>query len=145
MIDLRPRLRDPAVRSLLALALGSGPDQLERACQNDIEEPRWILLGLEARGALVGCIGVEPRGSRHAVIRHIAVLPAHQRHGVGRAMIAFVQRQYAFMSLEAETDADAVSFYERCGFAITSLGERFPGIERFRCIWARPTNQEMAG
>jgi len=60
-------------------------------------------------------------------------------------MIAFVQRQYAFMSLEAETDADAVSFYERCGFAITSLGERFPGIERFRCIWARPTNQEMAG
>jgi hypothetical protein len=35
----------------------------------------------------------------------------------------------------AETDADAVGFYRRCGLAVTSLGERFAGIERFRCEW----------
>ena len=35
--------------------------------------------------------------------------------------------------LTAETDADAVGFYQRCGFEVESLGELYPGAERFRC------------
>lgn len=41
----------------------------------------------------------------------------------------------ALHHLDAETDADAVDFYRRCGFAVESLGERYPGVERFRCTW----------
>jgi len=35
--------------------------------------------------------------------------------------------------LEAETDAEAVKFYKKMGFQIQSLGEKYPGIERFHC------------
>ena len=38
--------------------------------------------------------------------------------------------------VEAETDADAVGFYARVGFTITSLGHVYPGVERFRCVRA---------
>lgn len=33
----------------------------------------------------------------------------------------------------AETDKDAVNFYKKKGFKITSLGEKYPGVERFKC------------
>lgn len=36
-------------------------------------------------------------------------------------------------SLVAETDADAVEFYRRCGFAVERIGEQYVGVDRFRC------------
>ncbi len=39
-----------------------------------------------------------------------------------------------FDCLEAETDEDAVGFYIKCGFIVTSLGEVHPNTERFRCV-----------
>ena len=41
--------------------------------------------------------------------------------------------QLGLRALEAETDADAVDFCRAIGFAVESLGERHPEIERFRC------------
>lgn len=39
-----------------------------------------------------------------------------------------------FHLIEAETDADAVEFYRRCGFTTEGLVDRrFPGTPRFRC------------
>lgn len=35
--------------------------------------------------------------------------------------------------IRAETDKDAVGFYKKNGFTITSLGEKYPGVERFDC------------
>lgn len=35
--------------------------------------------------------------------------------------------------MEAETDKNAVNFYRKIGFNITSLGEKYPGVERFKC------------
>lgn len=35
--------------------------------------------------------------------------------------------------LVAETDADAVGFYRHSGFEVMSLGEKYPGTERFSC------------
>ena len=36
--------------------------------------------------------------------------------------------------LIAETDQEAVGFYRKCGFKVESLGELYPGVERFRCV-----------
>lgn len=35
--------------------------------------------------------------------------------------------------LIAETDRDAVEFYRKYGFEIHSLGEKYPGVDRFHC------------
>jgi ribosomal protein S18 acetylase RimI-like enzyme len=37
-------------------------------------------------------------------------------------------------TLEAETDSEALAFYRRIGFRVESLGEKYPGVERFRCV-----------
>lgn len=46
-------------------------------------------------------------------------------------MIHFIASKYP--SIVAETDDEAVDFYRRYGFFITSLGEKYPGVERFLC------------
>ncbi|EOR21192.1 N-acetyltransferase GCN5 [Niallia nealsonii AAU1] len=48
-------------------------------------------------------------------------------------MIKFLSKQYTFIS--AETDNDAVGFYRKNGFKITSLGEKYPIVEWFLCIY----------
>jgi len=35
--------------------------------------------------------------------------------------------------ITAETVRDAVKFYWSSGFKVTSLGEKYPGVERFLC------------
>ncbi|MGG4554653.1 hypothetical protein ABEX11_20625 [Paenibacillus humicus] len=42
-------------------------------------------------------------------------------------------RENQIRRVEAETDKDAVDFYRRLGFNITSLGQKYPGVERFQC------------
>lgn len=37
----------------------------------------------------------------------------------------------------AETDMDAVGFYRRYGFSIEALGEKYPGVERYKCTLER--------
>ena len=76
----------------------------------------------------------------HAVIQHIAVLPEAQRQGIGRKLIQHLVHVHRFHYLEAETDRDAVEFYRRCGFAVHSQGEVYPGVERYRCILESPAN-----
>nr|WP_255574572.1 GNAT family N-acetyltransferase [Halobacillus sp. Nhm2S1] len=82
----------------------------------------------------VGCIGIELFRPRQCEIKHIAVSPKHRNNNVGTKMINFILEKYAFETVLAETDIDAVNFYKNYGFQITSLGEKYPGVERFRCI-----------
>jgi MFS family permease len=133
LIDLKPRLGDPAVRALLAEAVGSPtPERMEEVCGNYYQDT-WHLLGLEEPGALVGCIGLEVTDPQQAVIQHIAVAPERRRHGIGRRILQQAAAMLGVTHLTAETDAGAVDFYRRCGFTVKSLGERYPGVERFLC------------
>ena len=62
---------------------------------------------------------------------HLATDPHCRRHGIGTALIHWVHARHPSIPLTAETDADAVRFYEKTGFTSTSLGEKYPGVERF--------------
>lgn len=48
-------------------------------------------------------------------------------------MIDFVCQTHSFDILTAETDIEAVGFYQNYGFNVTSLGEKYAGVERFLC------------
>ena len=50
---------------------------------------------------------------------------------VGSAADAAVDQQ-------GDAAGDAVEFYRKLGFSIESLGEKYPGVERFRCTLQRP-------
>ena len=142
LVELTARLDDLEVVSLVALSVGfPTPEKLRAMTARYRERAQWRLLGIEQDGVLAGCIGVELASDASAVIRHIAVAVEFRERGLGRAMIEAVGKQFQLRELDAETDADAVAFYRRCGFEITSLGERYPGVERFRCAKKFTTNE----
>jgi ribosomal protein S18 acetylase RimI-like enzyme len=88
----------------------------------------WLLPGEQ----VAGIIGLILRG-KSGVIGHIAVLPEFRGRGIARGMVESVLKRHHLTVLEAETDAEAVGFYQACGFSVRSLGEKYPGVERFLC------------
>jgi ribosomal protein S18 acetylase RimI-like enzyme len=104
------------------------------------QNPEWPLLGLKKDGVLVGLIGLALGNIDSAVIQHIVVRRDYRRCGIGRRMIRAVIHRFSLREISAETDKDAVDFYRKCGFSIKSLGEKYPGTERFWCTLGENTN-----
>jgi len=81
---------------------------------------------------LIGLLGSEVSNGT-GIIRHLAVKPHFRQMGYGRRMIEDWADWEGLQMIVAETDDEAVDFYRRCGFQVSSLGEKYPGVERFRC------------
>ena len=79
---------------------------------------------------LVGLISTE----QEVVIKHIAIQSHIQNKGLGTEIINKIHQLFPKQKLVAETDNDAVGFYTKLGFKINSLGEKCPGIIRYKCI-----------
>src|SRR4051812_21874187 len=134
LVEMSNRLNDPAVQALLREAIGyPTPAKLAAVTERYATEPTRTLYGALRDGALLGVLDVERVTLREWAIHHIAVAPVARRAGIGRAMLAIICQQAECVS--AETDHDAVGFYARCGFTPRSLGELYPGVERFACVW----------
>ncbi|WP_197061399.1 GNAT family N-acetyltransferase [Halobacillus sp. BBL2006] len=87
----------------------------------------------EKEGILAGCIGIKFSTKHKAVIQQIAVSPNYRNQGIGERMIEFFLEQYNLRELSAETDGDAVGFYQKLGFEVKCLGEKYKGVTRYRC------------
>jgi ribosomal protein S18 acetylase RimI-like enzyme len=62
----------------------------------------------------------------------IATAAHLRRAGVGTALLDALRRAVpAGAPIVAETDRNGVGFYAATGFTVTSLGEKYPGAERF--------------
>ncbi|MBX0355605.1 GNAT family N-acetyltransferase [Bacillus toyonensis] len=85
------------------------------------------------------CIGIEVIGATKARICHIAVVPEYRHTGIAFQMIREVVRMHQLTYVEAETDNEAVEFYKKIGFKVKSLGEKYPGIERFHLYFKNKT------
>ena len=137
MHDLSGRLDSPAIQDLIAPSVYPDPVRLASAIERYQPGAGRTLLGWESDAEMAGCIGFEDTGPSEATVWNIAVLPDHRLRGIGRAMLDHLRVDLGYRRLELETDRNAVEFYRACGFAITSLGELYPGTERFRCVWRR--------
>lgn len=82
---------------------------------------------------VLGAIGIRRLSDEEVEILHIAVDEHSRRRSLGRRMLNEVLAKERVQTLVTETDRDAVGFYQKCGFAVESLGEKYPGVERFRC------------
>jgi ribosomal protein S18 acetylase RimI-like enzyme len=134
---LRAELVNPVIREILAPTMyNPTAERVAQVCQRYQTEPTWRLFGYRHRGAIVGCLGLELSSQDQVVIRHIAVAPTWRGHGIGKALIRYAIRTLAVRYIVAETDCEAVEFYRRCGFAVQSLGEIYPGTERFLCSYS---------
>ncbi|MEK4827575.1 GNAT family N-acetyltransferase [Niallia sp. FSL W8-0951] len=121
----------PSIRELLSFA--TTYSKVEYEYEKYLNTFNRQLFFLQQYGEIVGCIGIEIINPNECVIKHIAVSTKQRGKSVGSQMIKFLSKQYTFIS--AETDNDAVGFYRKNGFKITSLGEKYPSVERFLCVY----------
>jgi len=95
-----------------------------------IENELYSVSNNEYIVGIVGLISTE----QEVVIKHIAIQNHIQNKGLGTEIINEIHQLFPKRKLVAETDNDAVGFYTKLGFKIISLGEKYPGIIRYKCI-----------
>lgn len=120
---------DAGVAELLELAIGGGGDRVDQALER-YQVGQVDVAVVRADGEVVGVVGYIPGGDRTELV-HIATAPQVRRSGVGAALVAWVREQYGSGMVEAQTDGESVGFYRALGFEVESLGELYPGVERF--------------
>jgi ribosomal protein S18 acetylase RimI-like enzyme len=101
------------------------------------------LHGIYQKDMLVGIIGLI-HNLDEIEIKHIAIQTEHRHKGHGQELIRAISNLYPEVKLVAETDNDAVNFYKKIGFMIISLGEKYPGVERFKCVY-KNIGRDFAG
>ncbi|MCM3543668.1 GNAT family N-acetyltransferase [Priestia megaterium] len=126
-------ITSPAVSSSIKklLSYATFEEKVDEEYKKYVCLPSRKLYSMEVNEETVSCIGVEFLNSKKAVIKHIAVLPKERGKGIGSSMIRFLCKKHDIHSIFAETDKEAVNFYSKFGFQITSLGEKYPGVKRF--------------
>jgi ribosomal protein S18 acetylase RimI-like enzyme len=136
LVDVSQRMGERAIQEIFALAVGyPTPEKLADLAKQYESDPSWSAFALFDGTVPTGVIGLVQQAPGRVQIRYIAVSPTRQRSGVGRRLIESVRQDGTVSELHAETHVDAVPFYRRCGFEVTSLGELWPGVERFACCW----------
>ena len=141
MTSLSGRESDNHVLSILKAAVGAPtPEKLRALAEEYQESARRHLFGLVLDQDLQCLIGVEQINETELRIRHIATSQAERNRGYGRTLIERVLSQFKADTIWAETDDDAVGFYRRCGFNVESLGEQYPGVNRYRCTLRADTD-----
>ncbi|PEG15867.1 GNAT family N-acetyltransferase [Bacillus toyonensis] len=119
----------PSIRNLLSFA--TSDFKIEKEYGKYLKLLNRKLYSFELEGEIVGCMGIEINSVKECEIKHITVSSFQRGKGIGSTMINYVSNKYSL--IYAETDNDAVDFYRKYGFEITSLGEKYPGVERFLC------------
>lgn len=132
------------VRELLAACMYPNEEKINRQVVLYQSDEFLLLYGVVIQSELVGLIGVSVDTTGKGVLRHIAVKPNHRGQGIGHTMIKHMMQIHNLIRLEAETDRDAVGFYQRAGFDVACLGEKYPGVERFLCVLKNELSSDRA-
>ena len=87
------------------------------------------------QGEIVGIIVISFSEQRKIEIIGIAVELSARGKGIGSYMIKQVINNYDLLSVYAETDNDAVGFYQKNNFSITEFSEIYDGemVIRYKC------------
>ncbi|NBD25341.1 GNAT family N-acetyltransferase [Paenibacillus glycinis] len=135
LVNIASRLDEDEIQELLSWSVFPDPERLQRAVDLYKGETAHRLLGYESEGDIIGLIGYHWAGEGKIEIDHIAVTPEERYKGYGRGLILELLTLENPSLLVAETDEDAVDFYRSSRFTVESLGEKYPGTERFLCTY----------
>ncbi len=122
---------EPGIAELLTFAVGDGDERLSQAVQRYRTEPTTRLLVATVRQHQVAVLGYAVTDAE-ATVLHIATHPHARSTGIATSLLKALRRLVpAGLPIVAQTDAEAVGFYRSSGFTVASLGEKYPGVERF--------------
>ncbi len=133
--DAKALLMEPDALAVLALSAYEPTDekmkQRAAAHQGDSGVSAY---GCWMDGRLTGLVVLRSQADGLEILS-IGVLPQARGHGVASALLDHARVVHRPRQLVAETDDDAVGFYRKYGFDIGSLGEKYPGVVRYRCTF----------
>lgn len=135
LIDIKSRLDQADIQQLIELSVFPDPDRLSHAIEQYRTSDNMKIMGYESEGMIVGFVGFSIDQDERMVLHHIAVSPEARGAGYGRGMILELLHQFNPAAIEAETDEEAVHFYRSIGFRVESVGEAYPGVEKFLCTY----------
>lgn len=133
--DIKDKLDEPAIKQLIGLIVYDDPDRIEEAVKEYKDQTDSEIMGYYADQDLIGLVGFRINNQNVLELRQIAVLPEEQGMGYGRGMMLELLHLKNPKSIVAETDEETVDFYRSIGFTIESVGEKYPGVERFKCTY----------
>ena len=125
------------LRLLLAECMWPDDERISRELDLYLTDDSRGLYGEVIHQRLAGLIGLVPSSEEAVELKHIAIKSQYRRHGLGTKLIYEYWQSYHPVKIIAETDQDAVGFYSKAGFEVHSLGEKYPGVERFQCILSK--------
>lgn len=137
LIDLKTYNNLCEVKLLLAECMWPDDERIARELDQYLTNDHRGLYGVIIDNELAGLIGIIPYSEEGVELKHIAMKAPYRGRGMGKKLIAEYMRDYQPAKIIAETDQDAVGFYRKVGFEIHSLGEKYPGVERFQCVLSK--------
>ncbi len=131
--DAKATLMEPDALAVLALsAYEPTEEKMKKRAAAHQEDSGVSAYGCWKDGRLTGLVVLRSQTDGLEILS-IGVLPETRGHGVASALLDHTREVMHPRKLVAETDDDAVGFYRRYGFDIQSLGEKYPGVVRYRC------------
>lgn len=121
----------PLLETVIASSIGSSSSEKIKQILQDYGCPNRFLMGAFSMQNLVAVIGYELKG-RQVIIKHLSVLEAFQKLGIGNTLIQMVISDHDPKRVSVETDDESVAFYKNIGFLCKSFEGNY-GI-RYRCI-----------
>jgi ribosomal protein S18 acetylase RimI-like enzyme len=145
IVKLQPDAVGEDVKSMLGTAMFEPTvERVNTVLEKVYFKPDTHLYGLVYHGIVLAVAGIRKGPDSIAELLHIAVRPSERNKGLGREMIQAIVKALGITQLFAETDGESVGFYRHCGFSIESLGEKYPGVERFVCTWTECDSRDRA-
>ncbi|MBS6022706.1 MAG: GNAT family N-acetyltransferase [Paeniclostridium sordellii] len=89
---------------------------------------------------ILGLIVLDKISNYEMIILDIAVRKDKQKLGIGSELLNYVIYELKPRILVAETDDDAVGFYEKKQFEIVNLGGKYSNINRYGCRYFNLNN-----
>ncbi|RTE09758.1 GNAT family N-acetyltransferase [Paenibacillus whitsoniae] len=142
LMNVKARITESQFQELLSYSVFPDPEAVHKAVAYYEQEDASWLFAYESEGVYVGIIGFDLNERQEMTIRHLAVEPESRGVGFGRGLLLEVIEEMSPTRIQVETDEEAVEFYRSVGFVVRSLGEKYPGVERFLCTYEIEEEEE---
>ncbi|ULO06403.1 GNAT family N-acetyltransferase [Paenibacillus sp. 19GGS1-52] len=136
MMNLKDFSDFSAVKNLLSECMWPDEERVNAEATKYLKEESRELYGSFIKNELVGLIGIKHGSFGEVELKHIAIHQEYRGKGLGRKLVHEYIRVNNIVKMKAETDCNAEGFYKKLGFKIMSLGEKYPGVERFECTFS---------
>lgn len=105
----------------LFLSVGWGDEYDEAMIQRSIRAYPLVAHARDERGVLIGYVSAFSDGVFSTMLGELAVHPAAQRHGVGKALLTVVETRFPGVPITVKALGGAKKFFEACGYRVPAV------------------------